>query len=191
MKIGMAYLFAFLLTTACFSQNLKGNWALEKSVISYQVTHPLHEVIGKSLSAKGKGVCYYGKCRFLVAVPVKSFDSGDNNRDLHMLQITRGADNPLIEVNTQFETETEGKLPKEVMADLEIQFAGKKVKYPKVKLEIASLSSDEAHITGIIPLSLKDFEIKPPTLLGVPIQDLVPVKLEMFWKKVLVAQNKK
>ena len=185
MKIGMAYLLAFLLTSTCFSQDLKGNWVLEKSAISYKITHPLHEATGKSLSARGKGVCYDGKCRFLVAVPVKSFDSGDSNRDTHMLQITRGADNPLIEVNTQFEAKTDGKLPETVTADLEIQFAGKKVKYPQVKLEIASMPSDEAHITGVIPLSLKDFEIKPPTLLGVPIQDLVPVKLEMFWKKVL------
>ena len=41
--------------------------------------------------AKGKGVCKDGQCDFLLAVPVKSFDSGDTNRDLHMLQVTRGA----------------------------------------------------------------------------------------------------
>jgi hypothetical protein len=29
---------------------------------------------------------------------VKSFDSGDNNRDLHMLQVTRGPQFPLIGV---------------------------------------------------------------------------------------------
>jgi hypothetical protein len=31
---------------------------------------------------------------------VKSFDSGDSNRDLHMLQATRGAQFPLVTVRT-------------------------------------------------------------------------------------------
>jgi hypothetical protein len=31
---------------------------------------------------------------FLIAVPVKSFDSGHSNRDLHMIQAMRGAEFP-------------------------------------------------------------------------------------------------
>src|SRR5258708_27014394 len=95
-------LLAFLLPVAGFSADLKGNWTLEKSEITYQVKHPLHGAIGKSLSAKGKGVCYGHICKFLVAVPVKSFDSGDSNRDLHMLQTTRGVDHPRVVVSVQF-----------------------------------------------------------------------------------------
>ena len=34
--------------------------------------------------------------RLLIAVPVKSFDSGDTNRDLHMIEATRGAQFPMI-----------------------------------------------------------------------------------------------
>jgi hypothetical protein len=187
MKKNIAVLLLILLPCLGFASDLKGNWVLDKSEIDYKVTHPLHHVVGKSTEARGKGSCSEAGCRFIVAVPVKSFDSGDGNRDLHMLQITRGADNPLIAVNVAFPMPTPKGLPLEVLADLEIQFAGKKVKYPKVKLVVVPLEASQARITAIIPLSLKDFGISPPSLLGVPIEDSVPVQLYMTWKKVVVS----
>ncbi len=69
-------------------------WVLETSTLTYHISHPLHQVDGVSHAARGKGVCHEGQCDFLIAVPVKSFDSGDSNRDLHMLQVTRGAQFP-------------------------------------------------------------------------------------------------
>ena len=66
----------------------------EQSTLTYHVSHPLHQIDGVSHAARGKGVCHAGQCDFLIAVPVKSFDSGDSNRDLHMLQVTRGAQFP-------------------------------------------------------------------------------------------------
>src|ERR1035441_4072186 len=64
-------------------------WILRQSTLTYHVSHPLHQTDGVSHAARGKGVCHAGQCEFLIAVPVKSFDSGDSNRDLHMLQVTR------------------------------------------------------------------------------------------------------
>src|SRR5579872_4551392 len=78
-------------------------WVLEQSTLTYHVAHPLHQTEGVSKSAKGKGVCHDGQCDFLVGAPVKSFDSGDSNRDLHMLQATRGAEFPLITVRTRLD----------------------------------------------------------------------------------------
>ena len=71
-----------------------GQWVLEQSTLTYHVSHPLHEVNGVSHAARGKGVCHGGQCDFLIAVAVKSFDSGDSNRDLHMLQVMRAASFP-------------------------------------------------------------------------------------------------
>src|ERR1043165_3461962 len=73
-------------------------WILDKSTLTYHVSHPMHNTNGVSHAARGKGVCHAGRCDFFVAVPGKSFDSGDSNRDLHMLQVTRGAQFPMITV---------------------------------------------------------------------------------------------
>jgi len=75
-------------------------WVLDQSTLTYHVSHPLHQVDGTSHAARGKGVCHGGQCDFLIAVPVKTFDSGDSNRDLHMLQVTRGAQYPMVTVRT-------------------------------------------------------------------------------------------
>src|SRR5580700_8610638 len=96
-------------------------WILQKSTLTYHVSHPLHQSEGVSHTARGKGVCHAGQCDFLIAVPVKSFDSGDSNRDLHMIQVTRGAEFPMVQVRTQL-SESAASLAT-IQADLEVQFA--------------------------------------------------------------------
>ena len=76
-------------------------WVLEQATLTYQASHPLHQSEGASHAAKGKAVCHAGWCDLLIAVPVKSFDSGDSNRDLHMIQVARGAQFPMVIVRTR------------------------------------------------------------------------------------------
>src|SRR5579862_9415233 len=101
-----------LLPVLGFSADAKVKWKLERSEITYTVTHPLHVVHGTTLLARGEGLRYSdGICKFLVAVPVQSFDSGDKNRDLHMQEVTRAGLNPLIKVNVEIAKMTEKKAP--------------------------------------------------------------------------------
>src|ERR1700680_890539 len=76
-------------------------WLLDQSTLSLHVSHPLHRTEGISHAARGKGVCGAGQCDFIIAVAVKSFDSADSNRDLHMLQSARGAQFPIVSVRTR------------------------------------------------------------------------------------------
>lgn len=155
-------------------------WILQSSTLSYHVSHPLHQVDGVSHAAKGKGVCQGGQCNFLIAAPVKSFDSGDSNRDLHMLQVTRGAQFPMIIVRTQFpeSTITSGT----IHADLEVQFAGQTAHYEGVAFQLASQGGD-MKLSGTIPATLTDFKIQPPSLLAMPIKNDIPVRVEMTWHR--------
>src|ERR1019366_1773570 len=105
-------------------------WMLEESTLTYHVSHPLHETEGISHTARGKAVCHAGQCDVLIAAPVKSFDSGDSNRDLHMLQVTRGAEFPIISVRIRLPGSAFGS--SEVHCDLEIEFAGQTVQYRQV-----------------------------------------------------------
>src|ERR1700680_4595188 len=105
-------------------------WLLEQSTLTYHVAHPLHESEGVSHAARGKGVCHAGQCDFLIAAPVKSFDSGDSNRDLHMVQVARGGQFPLVTVRTRVPEDAGAAAT--VRTDLEIQFAGQTAKYSQV-----------------------------------------------------------
>lgn len=153
-------------------------WLLQQSTLSYHVSHPLHQVDGVSHAARGKGVCHAGQCDFLIAVPVKSFDSGDSNRDLHMIQATRGAEFPMVTVRTRLPESAPDST--NIQADLEIQFAGQTAHYKQVPLQLARQGAD-VKITGTIPATLSDFKIDPPTLLTVPVKNEMPIKVEMTW----------
>ncbi len=182
MKPFLLALAALWLPPAVFSADLKGNWELEKCELAYTVVHPLHTVHGKSLSARGKGVCCGGGWQFLVAVPVKSFESGDNNRDLHMLQAVRAGTYPMVEVLAKVTGGLEPKVPKRLKVDALVKFAGKEITYKAVSLDVQEWKPEGVRLAGKLPLTLKDFGITPPSLLTIPIHDDIPVQLDMVWR---------
>lgn len=154
-------------------------WVLEKSTLTYHISHPLHQVDGVSHAARGKGVCHAGQCDFLIAVPVKSFNSGDSNRDLHMLQVARGGEFPLVTVRLRLpETDAASST---IHADLEIQFAGQTAHFNQVAFQQV-IQGTEHNITGTIPAALSDFKIDPPSLLTIPVKNDIPVRVEMTWR---------
>src|SRR5208283_3244819 len=128
MKRNILLAFAFLAPPALVAAD--GQWALQQCTLTYHVSHPLHQSEGVSHAARGKGVCRAGQCDFLIAVAVNSFDSGDSNRDLHMLQVTRGAEFPMVIVRTRLPEEATASAA--IHADLEIQFAGQTAHYKQV-----------------------------------------------------------
>ena len=172
-------LIALLLAALPTCASADTQWMLQGSTLTYHVSHPLHQSEGVSHAAKGKGVCHAGQCDFLIAVPVKSFDSGDTNRDLHMLQVTRGAEFPLVTVRTRLpESDATAST---INADLEIQFAGQTVQYKQVPFKVEK-QGKEIHITGTIPATLADFKIEPPSLLTIPVKNDIPIRVDMTWR---------
>src|ERR1039457_4824973 len=153
-------------------------WVLAECTLTYHVSHPLHQSEGVSHGARGKGVCHAGQCDFLIAVPVKSFDSGDSNRDLHMIQVTRGAEFPMVTVRTHLPESASTSTT--IKADLEIQFAGQTVHYSQVPFQLTP-QGKEMRITGTIPATLTDFKIDPPSLLAISVKNEIPVRLDMTW----------
>jgi len=168
----------FLFATLAPLRAADNTWVLKESTLSYHVSHPLHQTDGVSHAARGKGVCHEGQCDFLIAVPVKSFDSGDSNRDLHMLQVTKGAEYPMVMVRTRLPESAESSTT--LKADLEIHFAGQTAHYQQVPFDVKT-EGNLKHITGTIPTGLSDFKIDPPSLLTIPVKNEMPVRIDMTW----------
>lgn len=155
-------------------------WIATQSTLTYHMSHPMHEVDGTSHAARGKGVCHAGSCEFLIAVPVKTFNSGDTNRDLHMIEAIRGAEFPMIVVHARFpESQIDAQW---IHADLDVQFAGRTAHYSNVPFQRTQQGTD-VRITGSIPLTCSDFKITRPSFLTVPIKNEIPVKIDMTWHK--------
>ena len=176
-RLLLALAFSVVVCTAIAQQDQQ--YVLVQSTLTYHMSHPMHEVDGSSHAAKGKGVCHGGECDFLIAAPVKSFTSGDTNRDLHMLEATRGAQFPLVQVRTQFpDSETTAAT---IHANLEVQFAGQTAHYANVPFQ-RTQNGDELRITGTVPATCSDFKIDRPSFLTVPIKNDIPVRVDMTWK---------
>jgi YceI-like domain len=156
-------------------------WVLDQSSLTYHMSHPMHEVSGVSHAAKGKGVCQAGQCNFLIAVPVKSFDSGDSNRDLHMVEATSGAQFPMVTVRTQFPASATASPT--IYADLEVQFAGQTARYTHVPFQ-RETQGNAVRISGTIPVTCSDFRIDRPSFLTVPIKNEIPVRVDMTWHQM-------
>ncbi len=155
------------------------HWILTQSTLTYHMSHPMHQVDGVSHAARGKGTCQAGQCDFLIAAPVKSFDSGDTNRDLHMLETTRGAQFPMVIVRAHFPESETTELT--VYADLDVQFAGQTAHYSHVAFQRTG-QGGQVNISGTIPATCSDFKIDRPSFLTVPIKNEIPIKVEMTWE---------
>ncbi len=154
-------------------------WVIEQSTLTYHMSHPMHQVDGVSHAAKGKGICHAGQCDFLIAAPVKSFDSGDTNRDLHMIEATRGAQFPMVIVRTHFSQDEVASAT--IYADLEVQLAGQTARYAHVPLQRVTQGKN-VRITGTIPALCSDYKIVRPSFLTVPIKNEIPVRVDITWR---------
>lgn len=171
-------LIAFVLAALPLFAQQDAQWVLQQSTLTYHMSHPMHEVNGVSHAAKGKGICHAGQCNFLIAAPVKSFDSGDSNRDLHMVEATRGAEFPMVVVRARFAEPAATATT--IDADLEVQFAGQTAHYEHVPFRRV-VHGNQVQISGTVPATCSDFKIDRPSFLTMPIRNEIPVSVDMTW----------
>ena len=172
-------LLALLLVASPLFAQLDTQWIIEQSTLTYHMSHPMHQVDGVSHATKGKGICHAGQCDFLIAAPVKSFDSGDTNRDLHMIEATRGAQFPMVVVRTRFPQSDSTSTT--IYADLEVQFAGQIAHYAHVPFQRVT-EGKNVRITGTVPATCSDFKIDRPSFLTLPIKNEIPVRVDITWR---------
>jgi hypothetical protein len=162
-----------------FADTLSGKYELESSKVDYLVKYLIKKADGASTKSKGQGECKDKTCEFLVAAPIKSFESKDSNRDLNMLKTTNADKYPLVVVRVKADSEVKNA---KIIADLEVEFAGVKKTYPKISFDYKSTSVG-FEIEGKFDLILDQHKVEKPSLLGVNIENLVPIAVHANWKK--------
>jgi len=175
----MKRLCTLLLLALALPARAQSSWVLVSSTLTWHISHPMHEVDGSSHAARGKGNCSAGECDFLIAAPLNTFNSGDSNRDLHMLEVVRGAEYPMVVVRTRLpQSELTDST---ISADLEIQFAGQAVRYNRVPFQRTAHGAN-IEISGVVPATCSDFKIDRPSFLTIPIKNEIPVRVDLTWR---------
>ncbi len=179
----MKFLMFILITTStswATDSELKGtSWFLNQGEVTYHVKFVLKNVEGVSKNIKGKGLCNQESCHFLVATPLKDFISGDTNRDLHMIEVTKGAIHPMVVVNIDFPIGSKS----DVIATFKIDFAGHSKVYNNVILH-PEKTLKKIRTSGKFKFLLSDFNVDRPALLGVKIEDEVELKYKLHFNKL-------
>lgn len=170
-------LLALFCSILCLNQAWSDSWTVESGELQYHVHFVLKEVSGVTKNVKGKGVCDdQGVCQFLVAAPIKSFESGDTNRDLHMLEVTKAAQYPMVSAKITVDNRKVGE------AKVEVNFAGKTKIYEKVAVKVQKKDSHIQIATGVLPIHLTEFDVERPALLGMKIEDNVEIDFSLALK---------
>lgn len=154
--------------------------AADKSSVTYTLVHKLHTVHGtatKNIEAKAK-VGANG-AQLAIRIAVGSFDSGNGNRDEHMLETVEAAKFPNVEI-------------KALIPDAKVQASGTSTVTLKGKLTFHGITQDVAipltltwatakdvTVKGIFPVSLDGFKVERPSLLGVKVEDKVDIAIDL------------
>lgn len=173
-------LFFILISLISFSihaETLKGNFELQSSKIDYLVKYLIKKADGASIGARGKGICSDKGCDFLVAAPIKSFESKDSNRDLNMLNTVKADKFPMVSAMITTDKEV---VNNKMIVNLEIEFAGVKKTYEKVSFDFKKTETGFS-VTGAFDLLVDAHKVEKPSLLGVDIENIVPITISAQW----------
>lgn len=155
-------------------------FAVTRGTLSYRIVHKLHEVSGSSRSLEGKArVLPDGTVQVMVRAPLRSFDSGNGNRDAHMLEVTDAAAQPYVILKAI------GRLamPTSFPADVELPLQGELTLKSPQPVEIATHvhfeGPDRLEVKAAFPVSLDAHRVERPALLFVKIEDRVEVETSL------------
>lgn len=178
----------------CFSSLLLAGLALASDYavdskatrLSYQLRHPFHTVVGKS--SRAEGTVAYDEAqggKVSVRAPVKSFTSGNGNRDQHMLEVLFAHRNP----DVLFEADLPAglKIPGDATLDGKVTLKG--VTAPvKVTAKVSAGENGGVVVDATFSTTLSAHQIERPNLMFIAVDD--ELKVEAHVALTTAAQTK-
>ncbi|GAB3890691.1 YceI family protein [Spirosoma agri] len=175
------YVLASLLLCAFVSPMAKRKVIADKalSTVTYAAKHPLH---------KWEGVSHDVNCAMIynddtklpenvaVSIKVASFDSDNNNRDSHAIEVLDGLKYPNVTfVSSDISAGENGVL----VAKGNLTFHG--VTKPVTLRAIRRDADGKMTLTGEFPVKMSDFNVERPSLMGMKTEDDMALKINVVF----------
>jgi hypothetical protein len=138
--------------------------------VSYELIHKFHKVIGTSHALIARGSIDATGLKAMARAQVATFDSGNTNRDAHMMEAVEGATYPYVSVRLVVPNFTLPTSPTTVRADSEIELHGVSVRHP-IELQVTPKDGNQLLVRFSFTAKLTEHKIKRPSLLLVPVED--------------------
>ncbi len=163
------------------------SWVVDPaaSTVRYRVVHKLHQVDGASSRIEGKAsVQANGHVITMLRAPIDSFDSGDRNRDSHLLEVMESATHPFVVVKAAGAlppgTATVGAPASTALLQLDGAVELHGVKQPiSVPVELEVRGDGSARARGGFDVSLEAHRVERPSLLFVKVEDRCRIEFDL------------
>ena len=156
--------------------------------VSFHISHPAKEYDAKLLAGGASATAYFdpsdiSKTSVDVTIKVQEFNSDNEKRDSHMLEVLEGIIFPDITwkgtaTGASSAPFTAGTHEFRVKGPLTIHGVSRELEIP-VRMQVAE--NGLVDVTSTFSLSLDNFEIERPSLVFVKIADVVPVTVRMVF----------
>jgi polyisoprenoid-binding protein YceI len=150
----------------------------KSSSITYSMKHPLHSWSGTSrdvssvILSNGKK---YDIQEVAVSVKVSTFDSKNANRDSHMIEVTEAIRFPNITFSGKVISKKENQL--DVSGELTFHGISRPLNFEVTTTE----KGGKLEVTGGFTVTLTEFNIQRPTLMGLPANDEIKVDFSITY----------
>jgi hypothetical protein len=150
-----------------------------KGQVAYRLVHTFHTVTGTSPALAVRGSVDAGGLRVMARAPVKSFDSGNANRDAHMMEAVEGERYPWVSVRAAlpgFALPTQAGTSK-LKLDAAVELHGVTVNHP-IDVELVAKDSEHFQVRFHFVEKLTAHKVERPSLLFVPVDDEITISGE-------------
>ena len=149
-----------------------------QSTITYSMHHPLHSWTGESKELTS--VILTDENRNLISqvavlVKISSFDSKNANRDSHVMEVAEALKFPTVSFNSTLIKQDSNKLS--VEGTLKFHGVSQQISFEVEK----TIINGKAQITGSFIVRMTQFEIKPPSLMGVATDDDIKLEFKVVY----------
>lgn len=169
-KFYLIIMFCLFLISSIGAQSKYLEANKQESSIVYKLTHPMHEIEAESKNSYCKIEYVFEKGeikRVFVQIDAASFNSGNSNRDSHAMEVVDAITYPYVKFSSSTVEQTNGNL--KVSGKMTFHGISNDISF-NAKYFVAN---DKLVVKGHFDLSLTAFNIERPSLLMIPVNDML------------------
>ena len=157
---------------------------LAESNVTYYAKHPLHRWSGENSKLKGVATLMDGQklpSQLAIIAAVRDFDSQNENRDAHALEVLDALDFPDVKFYcNQFEATSSDS----IVLQGELEFHG--VKVSKTITAAFTKTSDDFQLQGRFGFNASDFGLRLPSFMLARINDAIEIAFDVHFSPQIV-----
>lgn len=155
-------------------------WNLMSSKAEFLAKHLAHNTHGETKNAKGKLKCQT-ECDALIAIAVNTFETGNTNRNLHMMKVVKAGDHPYVTLRLKGPASPMMWNKNNLKAEIEFAGVTKPIKFNSFEVKE---TGNSLKTSSKFSITLTSFNVERPSLLGVSVDDNVELEVVGEWKSV-------